>query len=163
MPIRSSLQALYDWAGESIATVPQGQRRLVTAHDAFEYFAKAYGMEASEAIEGISTASEASIGDIRELADYVIDKQCRRRLRRRPPSPRARSRRWCRKCVHAVQAWRSAVSSIPTRWVKPGSIGGTYIGMIYENVVTITQALGGTPAALPEALADWAREWDIAQ
>jgi len=156
------LQALYDWAGESIATVPQGQRRLVTAHDAFEYFAKAYGMEASEAIEGISTASEASIGDIRELADYVIDNNVGAVFVETTVSPRT-----IEALVQEVRA-RGASMEIGGELYsdamgEPGSIGGTYIGMIYENVVTITQALGGTPAALPEALADWAREWDIAQ
>ena len=156
------LQALYDWAGESIATIPQDQRRLVTAHDAFEYFANAYGMEASEAIEGISTASEASIGDIREVADYVIDNNVAAVFVETTVSPRT-----IEALVQEVRARGNRIEIggelYSDAMGEPGTVGGTYIGMIYENTVTITQALGGTPAALPEALADWAREWDIAQ
>ena len=155
------LEALADWAGESIATIPQDQRRLVTAHDAFEYFANAYGMEASEAIEGISTASEASIGDIREVADYVIEHNVRAVFVETTVSPRT-----IEALVQEVRA-RGAEIAIGGELYsdamgEPGTPGGTYIGMIYENVMTITQALGGTPAPLPEALAGWAREWDIA-
>lgn len=154
------LQALADWAGESIATIPQDQRRLVTAHDAFEYFANAYGMEASEAIEGISTASEASIGDIREVADYVIEHNVRAVFVETTVSPRT-----IEALVQEVRA-RGAEIAIGGELYsdamgEPGTPGGTYIGMIFENVMTITQALGGTPAPLPEALADWAQEWGI--
>jgi len=156
------LGALYDWAGESIATIPQDQRRLVTAHDAFEYFANAYGLEASEAIEGISTASEASIGDIRQVADYVIENNVGAVFVETTVSPRT-----IEALVQEVRA-RGAEIEIGGELYsdamgEPGTIGGTYIGMIYENTMTITRALGGTPAPLPEALADWAREWDIAQ
>src|SRR6056297_1906492 len=156
------LQALYDWAGESIATIPQGQRRLVTAHDAFEYFASAYGMEASEAIEGISTASEASIGDIREVADYVIDNNVAAVFVETTISPRT-----IEALVQEVRARGSRIeiggALYSDAMGERGTVGGTYIGMIYENAMLITQALGGTPAPLPEALADWAREWNIAQ
>ncbi|MGY6568076.1 MAG: metal ABC transporter solute-binding protein, Zn/Mn family [Salinarimonas sp.] len=154
------LQALADWAGESIATIPQDQRRLVTAHDAFEYFANAYGMEASEAIEGISTASEASIGDIREVADYVIEHNVRAVFVETTVSPRT-----IEALVQEVRA-RGAEIAIGGELYsdamgEPGTPGGTYIGMIFENVMTITQALGGTPAPLPEALDGWAQEWGI--
>jgi manganese/zinc/iron transport system substrate-binding protein len=154
------LEALADWAGESIATIPQDQRRLVTAHDAFEYFAAAYGMEASEAIEGISTVAEASIGDIREVADYVIGNGVRAVFVETTVSPRT-----IEALVQEVRA-RGAEIEIGGELYsdamgEPGTPGGTYIGMIFENVMTITPALGGTPAPLPEALEEWAREWDI--
>ncbi|MCC5978675.1 MAG: zinc ABC transporter substrate-binding protein [Salinarimonas sp.] len=155
------LQALYDWAGESIATIPQDQRRLVTAHDAFEYYAAAYGMEASEAIEGISTASEASIGDIREVADYVITHGVAAVFVETTVSPRT-----IEALVQEVRARGTGIEIggelYSDAMGEAGTPGGTYIGMIYENTVTIVEALGGTPAPLPEALADWAQEWDVA-
>lgn len=42
-----------------------------------------------------------------------------------------------------------------------GTAGGTYIGMIYENTLNITEALGGTVPPLPDALAEWAEQWGI--
>ncbi|WP_323037419.1 metal ABC transporter solute-binding protein, Zn/Mn family [Pararhodobacter sp.] len=52
--------ALDAWARESLASIPEAQRVLLTAHDAFTYFSRAYALE-NEAIQGISTASEPSI------------------------------------------------------------------------------------------------------
>ena len=119
-------------------------------------------MEGVRHSEGNLADSEASIGDLRELGRLRFDrKKCRDVFVRGIVCPQSAA------IVTEVRAAGQAgigVASIPGCWVAVnGSIGGTYIGMIYENVVTITQALGGTPAALPEALADWAREWDIAQ
>jgi manganese/zinc/iron transport system substrate-binding protein len=44
---------------------------------------------------------------------------------------------------------------------EDGTAGGTYIGMIYENTSSITQALGGSVPPLPEALSAWAEQWDV--
>lgn len=53
--------------------IPESQRALVTAHDAFSYFAKKYGFDVL-AIQGISTESEATTGDITELADKIVER-----------------------------------------------------------------------------------------
>ena len=60
------------YARERLASIPDEHRYLVSGHDAFNYFAQAYGLEAL-AIEGISTADEASIRDLRALADFVAE------------------------------------------------------------------------------------------
>ena len=60
------------YARERLASIPDEHRYLVSGHDAFNYFAQAYEMEAL-AIEGISTADEASIRDLRALADFVAE------------------------------------------------------------------------------------------
>ena len=64
------LEALNTWIKEEVATLDENQRILVTAHDAFRYFAAAYDFEV-HAIQGISTDSEASISDINNLVDLV--------------------------------------------------------------------------------------------
>lgn len=56
------------------AELPEAQRVLVTAHDAFQYFGKAYGFEV-HGLQGISTESEAGTADVRELADFIADRQ----------------------------------------------------------------------------------------
>ena len=157
----AQLDALHDWVGAAIASIPEGQRLLVTAHDAFYYFADAYGIEASEAIEGISTASEASIGDIRDVAAFVIERVVPAVFVETTINPRT-----IEALVAEVQAQGHDVEIggelFSDALGDDGTAEGTYIGMIRANTVTVTTALGGTVPDWPEALQDWAQEWDIA-
>jgi manganese/zinc/iron transport system substrate-binding protein len=50
------------------------QRVLVTAHDAFQYFGKAYGFEV-RGLQGISTDAEAGTADVSELANFIVKRQ----------------------------------------------------------------------------------------
>ena len=146
------LDALHAWVGEAIASIPEGRRILVTAHDAFEYFADAYGIEASEAIEGISTASEASIGDIRAVADFIIDRGVPAVFVETTINPRT-----VEALVAEVQARGHDVAIggalFSDAMGAADTPEGTYIGMIRANTATITQALGGSLPAWPDTLA----------
>ncbi len=155
---RAELRALDRWVRESIITIPEAQRLLVTAHDAFNYYARAYGLEVA-GIQGISTASEAAIGDIRSTVDTVVS--------RNVPAIFVESSVNAR-TVQAVQQ-AAASRGVETRvggelfsdaMGEAGTEGGTYIGMIVHNTRTITQALGGTVPPLPEALNAWAKRWN---
>ena len=158
--LTAELDALHGWVGAAIASIPEGGRILVTAHDAFYYFADAYGIEASEAIEGLSTAAEASIGDIRTVADFVIDRTVPAVFVETTISPRTiealveevRSR------GHDVMIGGALFSDAMG---DDGTPEATYIGMIRANATTITQALGGTLPDWPEALVGWADDWGI--
>lgn len=66
------LDALDQYIYDRIAEIPESKRVLVTAHDAFNYFAHRYGMEV-KAIQGISTQSEAGIKDINELSKFIVE------------------------------------------------------------------------------------------
>jgi manganese/zinc/iron transport system substrate-binding protein len=148
--------------GEAIASIPEGGRLLVTAHDAFEYFAAAYGIEASEAIEGISTASEASIGDIRAVAGFVIDRtRCLRFSWKPPINPRTIEALVAEVRARAAMRSPSAARLFSDAMGDAGTPEGTYIGMIRANTVTITRALGGSLPDWPEALAGWARRMGL--
>jgi len=68
------LEQLDKYIHEQIDTIPKESRILVTAHDAFEYFGRAYGMEVL-GLQGISTVSEAGTGDVTKLANYIIEHQ----------------------------------------------------------------------------------------
>ena len=68
------LQKLDGEVRERIATIPAGKRVLVTAHDAFRYFGRAYGIEVV-GVQGTSTESEAGLNDINRLVDLVVTKQ----------------------------------------------------------------------------------------
>jgi len=67
------LEALDERIGGQLASIPAGRRVLVTAHDAFRYFGRAYGIEVV-GVQGTSTESEAGLGDINRLVDLVVDR-----------------------------------------------------------------------------------------
>ena len=56
-----------------IAAIPAGRRVLVTAHDAFRYFGRAYGIEV-EGVQGTSTESEAGLHDVNRLVDLIVSR-----------------------------------------------------------------------------------------
>jgi manganese/zinc/iron transport system substrate-binding protein len=68
------LRDLHEWIIIKTSEIDEEKRILITAHDAFQYFADAYGFQV-EAIQGISTSSEASIANINDLVNLVIDRQ----------------------------------------------------------------------------------------
>jgi manganese/zinc/iron transport system substrate-binding protein len=153
------LLALDAWAIASVASVAETQRTLVTSHDAFRYFGRAYGLEVY-GIEGISTESEASIADIRATADVVLATGVPAIFVETTISPRT---------IEAVQAaardrgGEVAIggSLYGDAMGEAGTPEGTLIGMLRHNVVTIVTALGGEVAPWPEALADWAGAWNL--
>jgi manganese/zinc/iron transport system substrate-binding protein len=157
---REALLALDAWARASLASVPAERRLLVTAHDAFYYFARAYDFEASEAVQGISTEAEASIADIRAVVDFVVTNEVPAIFPETTINPRN---------IEAVQAaardrgFEVAIGDelFSDAMGDEGTPEGTYIGMIRHNVIAITEALGGTVAPWPEELAAWAVAWGL--
>ena len=57
-----------------IASIPEARRVLVTAHDAFRYFGRAYGIEVI-GVQGTNTTAEAGLGDINRLVELVVERQ----------------------------------------------------------------------------------------
>lgn len=158
---QAQLSALHDWAVASIASIPQDQRVLVTAHDAFGYYGRAYGIKV-EAIQGISTEAEASVADIRATAEAVANAGVPALFIETTINPRT------------IQAVIDAAGSLgheieiggelfSDAMDADGNPASTYIGMIFENTVKITQALGGEVAPVPDALSDWAEDWNVAE
>ena len=70
----AELERLQSYVLEQTASVPKQQRVLITAHDAFNYFGRAYGFEV-RGLQGISTATEAGTGDVQELAEFITENQ----------------------------------------------------------------------------------------
>lgn len=153
------LAALHEWAVATMATVPEQHRVLVTAHDAFNYFGAAYGLELA-AIEGISTESEASIADIREAADVVVRSGVPAIFIENTINPRTIE------AVRAAARDRGVVAEIGGELLGDamGDLGtpeGSYIGMVRHNVLTIAVALGGEALPLPAELDDWLARWGL--
>lgn len=136
------LDRLDEYVREVLATVPKESRVLVTAHDAFNYFGRAYDFEVL-GIQGISTESEAGLRRIQELVDLIVGRRITavfvestvsdRNVRALIEGARAKG--------HTVKIGGELFSDAMG---EPGSYEGTYIGMIDHNATTIARALGGT-------------------
>ena len=126
---------------EVIGSIPRKSRVLVTAHDAFNYFGRAYDIEV-RGIQGLSTDAEAGVKDINNLVDMLVERDIGAVFVETSVSDKnvealiegARSR------GHEVVKGGSLFSDAMGR---PGTYRGTYIGMIDHNATTIARALDG--------------------
>jgi len=138
---RKQLTELDSYIRKVISTIPEEQRFLVTAHDAFGYFAQAYGIEV-RAIQGISTDSEAGISDINSLVDFIVENKVPAIFIESSVSQKnieaviegCESRGWTLKI--GAELYSDAMGD-------PGKYEGTYIGMMDHNATKIARALGG--------------------
>lgn len=158
---QAQLLALHAWVKESIATIPEEQRILVTAHDAFNYFGRAYDIEV-EGIQGISTETETGIADIRSMADSVVTRNVPAVFIESTINPRT-----IQAVIDAAEQRGHDVAIggqlYSDAMGDAGTVDGTYMGMIYRNTQHIVEALGGSLAPLPNVLDEWASEWQLAQ
>lgn len=137
------LQNLDTYAREQIATIPEKSRVLVTAHDAFSYFGRAYDMEV-RGLQGISTASEAGVKDVSDLRDFMIEREIRAIFVESSISSSN-----IEAVIEGAEAKGFTISiggELYADAMGPeGSEAGTYIGMVQHNVDTIVQALKDQP------------------
>lgn len=137
----AKLQKLDDYARQAIGSIPEQQRYLVTAHDAFNYMGRAYDIEV-RGIQGLSTESEAGVRDIEQLINFLVENQIPavfvetsvsdKNIRALIEGAAARGH----SLVIGGELFSDAMGT-------PGSYEGTYIGMIDHNATTIARALGG--------------------
>ncbi len=133
------LQALDAEVRAEAARLPADRRVLVTAHDAFNYFGRAYGFRV-RGLQGISTASEAGLGDVQSLADFITERRIPAMFVESSVPPRT---------IEAVQAAvraRGFAVAIGGQlhsdaMGSPGTPEGVYPGMIRHNIRTIVRAL----------------------
>jgi len=145
----TQLQSLETTLRSLIATIPDDQRVLITAHDAFQYFAKATGLTVMS-VQGLSSSSEAGVADINRLVDAIVT--------HRIPAVFIEST-LSEKNIRAVMEGAASRGFevklggmlFADSMGKAGTPEGTYIGMIEHNVTTITQALGGRIPTKEEA------------
>lgn len=137
----AELEELHEYVLDQANTIPTEQRILITAHDAFNYFGRAYGFEV-RGLQGISTESQAGTADVQALANFIAEKQI--------PAIFVESSVPQRN-VEAVQAAVQAKgfevkiggSLFSDAMGSAGTPEGTYIGMVRHNIDTITSALTG--------------------
>lgn len=135
----AELDALDAWVRREIDRVPPENRVLVTAHDAFGYFGRAYGLDVA-AVQGISTATEAGSADLQQLARVVTERRVPAVFLETSVPPRI------------IEALKAAVRARGFDVQLGGELysdalgaadgpAGTYVGMVRHNVSTIVAAL----------------------
>ena len=135
----TQLEILQNKVKSVIETLPKDKRILVTAHDAFNYFGKAYGFEVV-GLQGLSTATEAGVQDVQNISKFIIDRQIKAIFVESSVPKRT------------IEALQAAVKSkghdveiggtlYSDALGNANTIEGTYIGMFTYNVNTIVNAL----------------------
>jgi manganese/zinc/iron transport system substrate-binding protein len=147
----TELDTLFDWAVDAMVAVPEAQRVMVTSHDAFQYFGQAFGWSV-RGLQGLSTVDEAGVADVQDLVSFVIERDIPVMFIESSVPPNA---------IESVQeAARARGSDIGIGLRElysdamgvPGTFGGTYIGMIAENVITVLQSYGVDLPPWPDTL-----------
>lgn len=136
---RKELEALDTWCKEQISTIPKSQRVLITAHDAFGYFGKAYDLEVM-GLQGISTASEYGLNDLKRVIDIIVQRKIKAIFVESSVSTRSIEsiRNGVIEGGHTVAIGGELFSDAMG---GAGTPEGTYLGMVRHNVNTIVKAL----------------------
>ncbi len=137
----AEIDALHAYSERVLASVPEEQRVLVTAHDAFNYFGSRYGFEVV-GLQGISTESEAGVRDIEALVDLLVERQVGA-VFIESTVPERNIRALIEGARDRGQDVRVGGELHSDAMGASGTYEGTYIGMIDHNVTTIARALGG--------------------
>ena len=121
----------------AVATVPEGNRKLLTYHDSWAYFAKQYGMEVIGAVQP-SNFSQPSVREVAELIDQVKELGL--------PAVFGSE-------VFSSDVLEAIASEADAQFIddladddlpgKPGDSGHTYLGLMKQNLTAMIPALGG--------------------
>lgn len=139
----ASLTRLHDEVAEKIASIPAGRRVVITSHDAYSYFGKAYNIDV-RGLQGISTETEAGIQAINGAVDFILERKIPAIFVESSVSPKTieRVRDDCRARGFDVKIGGELFSdAMGQPGQHPGYAVETYEGMVRYNVDTIVNAL----------------------
>ncbi len=133
------LDEVDSYAKEELKQIEKQQRVLITAHDAFNYFGRAYDIEVY-GLQGISTMSEFGLKDVSNLVTFIIDREIKSVFVETSVSEKALKSvvEGCEKQGHQVKIGGLLYSDAMGK--RDGS-EGTYVGMFRYNVTTISKGL----------------------
>ena len=135
----AELHNLHQWTQEQILSIPQEQRVLITAHDAFSYFGKAYDIEV-RGLQGISTLSEFGLKDVSELVNFISERGIKAVFVESSVPSRS-----LEAVVSGVRERGSEVQIGGTLYSDalgpPETEAGTFTGTVRANVITIVSSL----------------------
>lgn len=153
---RKELEALHLELKSKLETVPEPQRVMITAHDAFNYFGRAYNVKV-HGLQGISTDGEANLNRIRELADMMAANKVKAIFVESSVVDDGINAviAQCKARGHHVQKAPGTLFS--DAMGEPGTPEGTYPGMVRHNVGVVVNALLHLPedASQSDASSRW--------
>lgn len=133
------LAVLDAWVAHQIATIPEHRRVLITAHDAFGYFGKAYDIDV-KGLQGLSTQTEVGLQDVRNMVQFIISNEIPAIFLETSIAPRS-----IQSIINGVKERGGNVvlggELFSDAMGRRGTDEGTYIGMVTHNVTTIVNAL----------------------
>lgn len=135
----AQLKDLDAYARRRIAEIPQARRVLITAHDAFGYFGRAYGIEVV-GLQGISSASEYGLGDVSRLVELISSRRIKA-VFIESSVPRRAIDAVVQGCAARGQKIEIGGELYSDAMGAKGTPEGTYIGMVRANVDLIVKAL----------------------
>ena len=132
------LENLDRWITAAIETIPPSQRQLVTTHDAFQYYAHAYGLKVAGTLIGISTEEQPSAQTVKNLADAIRNLQV----------PAIFAETTINPTLITTVAEEAGVKLAPQQLYSDsigavGTGGDSYVKMLRENTRSIVESLGG--------------------
>lgn len=119
---------------EGVKQIPESQRVLITSHDAFRYFGKAYGFEV-RGLQGISTEAKVQTEDVKNLIDYIKSKGLKSVFIETSVNPKLLEQ------ISSETGAKVGGTLYSDSLGDPGKETGTYIGAVKYNVNTIINAL----------------------
>lgn len=140
--VSAELDNVHAEVTKAVATIPADSRTLITAHDAFGYFGRAYGIDV-RGLQGISTVSEYGVRDVSSLVSFVVENRIPAVFIESGIPPRSVESviAGARQRGHSVKEGGLLYSDSLGGEGEPGA---TYIGMVRHNMNTIVKALGGS-------------------
>jgi manganese/zinc/iron transport system substrate-binding protein len=139
---REELRGLDADVREAMQKIPKDQRVLVTSHDAFRYFGRAYDVEVV-GLQGVSTANQAGLAKVQEVVDLLVDRRVGAIFIESSVPPDG-ARAVVERC--AARGHRVVIPDgelFSDAMGEPGTDEGTYPGMIRHNYRLILQGLTG--------------------
>nr|MDF0367802.1 zinc ABC transporter substrate-binding protein [Nodosilinea sp. TSF1-S3] len=135
------LNQLHDWIEAQTATIPPAQRQLVTTHDAFQYYASAYGLTVAGTLIGLSTEEQPSARTVQQLVSSIQGLGVPAIFAETTINPQ----------LITTVADEAGVTLAPEALYSdsigaPGSAGDSYLKMMAANTRAIVENLGGTAA-----------------
>ena len=138
--LQQELAQLHQYGLDSIGKIPETQKVLITSHDAFGYFGRAYGLEVM-GVQGLSTESAAGLQRVNELVDLIVQRQVvavfvessvpRKSVEALVEGAKSRG--------HQVAIGGELYSDAMG---ESGRYTGTYLGMLDHNITLVATALG---------------------
>lgn len=119
--------------------IPDNQRVMITAHDAFKYLGRAYNLKV-RGLQGISTTAEIGIRDVSDLVSFITDNKIKAIFVESSVPPRSIEAviEGCEARGHQLKLGGELFSDAMGR---AGTEEGTYQGMVRHNLTTIVSAL----------------------